>query len=72
MSAEPAEWTDCYESPARCPRGHEFTAAWYDTKRADQTCPECGAVFRATWAGFEAEPEVVIVDSRKAPGRDAA
>jgi hypothetical protein len=72
--AEPAEWTDCYEGRARCPQGHEFAAAWYDTKRADQTCPECGTVFEATWRGFgyDVEPEVVIIDSRKVPGRDAA
>jgi hypothetical protein len=70
---EPAEWADRYRGRARCPRGHEFRATWYGTKRADQTCPECGTVFRATWRGFTFEPETVIVGSPgKVPGRDAA
>ena len=72
-AVEPAEWTIRYQGRARCPRGHDFRATWYDRKRADQTCPVCGTVYRATWRGFfyNAEPETVTV-ARKVPGRDAA
>jgi ribosomal protein S27E len=53
------EWTDRYQGRARCPNGHEFTATWYDTEQAAQTCPACGTTFTATWRGFTFEPEVM-------------
>ena len=71
MSTAAAEWTYRYEGRARCPDGHEFTATWYDTTRAAQTCPVCGTVFRATWKGFTFKPETVIASPPgQEPGHD--
>lgn len=60
-----AEWRDRYRGAAVCPAGHEFRGEWYDSKRAALTCPVCAVIFEATWPGFPAEPETVVITAEE-------